>query len=89
MTAVIGHLEPVEYIWAESASPRMRETGRSVRTPVGVRRRLGASAVEQLRTIASMIWFSWLIAAGLVVGGTALVVVARIAWVVLRWAVAL
>lgn len=76
MTAVFGHLEPIEYSWAESAFPRTRQISRT-------------SAVRHLRTVAAMVWFGWLIAAGLVVGGTALVVVARIAWVVLRWAVAL
>lgn len=81
MTAVFGHLEPIDYSWTERMSPRMSETGRKHRTP--------ADPVERLRTAAAMVWFGWLIAAGLVAGGTALVVVARIAWVVLRWAVAL
>ena len=92
MSAMVVPLEPVEYVWAESASPRMREEGRSVLTPVGVRRRrkveLG-SGVERLRTVAMMVWFGWLIAAGLVAGGTALVVVVRVAFAVLGWAVSL
>lgn len=36
-----------------------------------------------------MVWFGWLIAAGLVAGATALVVVVRLAFAVLGWAVSL
>lgn len=91
MSTIAVPLEPVEYSWAESASPHMREQGRSVLVPVGVRRRreeVGlAGAAERMRTVASMVWFGWLIAIGLIVGGTALVVALRMAATI--WAVSL
>jgi hypothetical protein len=92
MTAMTARLEPIEYTWQESASPVMREQGRSVLVPVAARRRRPeaglARTADDLRTVARMVWFGWVTLAGLVIGGTALVVVVRIAWAVLGWAVA-
>jgi hypothetical protein len=42
---------------------------------------------QRLRSTAVTVWFAWLVAAGVIVGGTLLVVLARVAAVVLRWAV--
>lgn len=95
MSAMTGYLEPVEidYTWIETASPRMRETGRTVHMPVAAKRRRRTTGLpgvaDGLRTVAAMVWFSWLIVAGVVAGATALVVVAKLAWSVLGWAVAL
>ena len=47
-----------------------------------------ASRLERLRSTALTLWVAWLIAAGVVIGGTMLAVVVRIAVIVLRWAVA-
>ena len=81
----LDDVEP-EHDWMESSpadfSVHRPRTTRSVwdgRTP---------SRVDRLRSIAVTVWFAWLIAAGVVVGGTLLVVLARLAAVVLRWAVA-
>ena len=91
MSTIAVPLEPVEYSWAESASPHMREQGRSVLVPVGVRRRREttglAGTAERMRIVALMVWFGWLIAVGLIVGGTALVVALRMAAAI--WAVSL
>ena len=38
--------------------------------------------------IAALLWQGWLIGAGVLVGGTALAVLARVSFVVLRWALA-
>ena len=93
MTAMTAPLEPIEFRWVETASPRMRETGRTVYVPTAVRRRRSrggvSAAAEHVRAVGRLVWFGWLTAVGLVVGGTVLVVIARVAWVVLRWAVAL
>lgn len=92
MTAMSARLEPIEYTWEESASPVMRQQGRSVLVPVAARRRRPeaglARTADNLRTVARMVWFGWMILAGLVIGGTALAVVVRVAWAVLGWAVA-
>jgi hypothetical protein len=91
MSAMTARLEPVEYTWAESASPVMREQGRSVLVPVAARRRRPeaglARTADDLRTVARMVWFGWMTLAGVVVGGAALAVVVRLAWVALSWAV--
>ena len=88
MTA--AYLEPVDFDWIETASPRMRETGRTVLMPVPAeRRRTNDGLVDRMRSVATIVWLGFAIAAGLVVGSTALVVVARIAFTVLQWAVAL
>ncbi len=87
MTA--AYLEPVDFDWIETASPRMRETGQTVLMPVPAKRRTNDGLVDRMRSVATIVWLSFAIAAGLVVGGTALVVVARVAFTVLQWAVAL
>ena len=43
---------------------------------------------ERLRSMAVTVWLAWLITAGVIVGGTLLVVLVRLATTVLRWAVA-
>lgn len=86
MSAVADHVEP-DQGWVE-----MLPTDVPVHMPrvsdstwhVG---RSGGRA-ERLRSIAVTVWLAWLIAAGVIVGGTLLVVLARLAALVLRWAVA-
>jgi hypothetical protein len=86
----VSYLEPVNFDWVETSSPRMREIGRTVLMPVpAAEPRTTGAVIGHLRTTAAIVWLGFLIAAGLVVGGTALVVVARVAWTVLQWAVAL
>jgi hypothetical protein len=91
MSVMTARLEPIEYTWEESASPVMREQGRSVLVPVGARRRRPeaglARTADDLRTVARMVWSGWMILAGLIVGGAALAVVVRLAWITVTWAV--
>jgi hypothetical protein len=87
-------LEPVGYDHrkVETLSREVRETERPVYAPGAVdwrqMRAFREDAPEQLQVVAALLWQGWLILAGLLVGGTALVVLARVAYVVLRWALA-
>ena len=75
-----------EYDWAEP--PRAEFSVQLPRTTKSVWDGRTPGRAERLRSVAVTVWFAWLIAAGVVVGGTLLVVLARLAAVVLRWAVA-
>lgn len=85
------HLEPVGYDHrrVETVSRELRETELPVYPP-GTADRLGrvslrAEAPEVLQVAAALLWQGWLIVAGVVVGGTVLAVLCRVAFVVLGW----
>ena len=89
---VTRHLEPVdlERGWVETFSYEVHEPRRSLyeRADDLERRSVSRSeALERLRALAALVWYGWLILAGVTVGGTAMAVLARVAFVVLRWAV--
>ena len=90
MSAPRRHLEPVDLDtgWVETLSYEVHEPRRSPyeRSPEQ-RAETSMAGPDRLRAMAMQLWFAWLIVAGVIVGGTALTVLVRLAFVVLRWTV--
>lgn len=84
-------LEPVghDFRRMETVSHEVRETQLPVFAPEaapGRRVSLRSEAPEQLQVVAALLWQSWLILAGTVVGLTALMILVRLAVATVRWA---
>ena len=90
MSAPRRHLEPVDpdTDWVETFSYEVHEPRRSLYERSPERRvETPTAGPDRLRVMATQLWFAWLIVAGVIVGGTTLTVLARLAFVVLRWTV--
>jgi hypothetical protein len=90
MSSPSRYLEPVELDrgWVEASYQVHEPRSLDARTDHRDRdAQLRSGAPDRLRVAAVMVWYAWLILAGVVVGGAALAVLARVAFVVLRWTV--